>query len=555
MGKKKNDKKIKKEALKSDLTTPTKKLLTVLIMGSAIFFVCLIRLRFLEVPLERDEGEYAYMGQLLLQGILPYSEAYNMKFPGIYFIYAVILILFGKTHTGIHLALLFVNIATAIVLFLLGKQLFNNITGIITAVSFLIMTLSPSVQGLWANSEHFVMLLAIGGILLMVIATEKNNTKQLFLSGFLLGAAFLVKQNGILFLLFGIIYVCWNYFKKAPLRLRVFSIKVGLFILGVVTSFCILIIPFLVAGNFDKFWFWTFKYASEYVSLIPISSGIDNFKRSFMAIIKPNLSIVILSLFGLIGVIYNKAIRARWIFSYGLLIASFLSLCTGFYFRPHYYILFLPALSLHAGIGAYFIVKKLSFNKLQTVVALCIIVLSLVYPILTQKEFLFELSPVEACRLTYGLNPFPESLEVAKYINKYTEKNDRVAVLGSEPQIYFYSQRRAATGYLYTYPLMESHKFALQMQKEMINEIESNNPKYIVFVNIHSSWHISSHSVELLFMNWIPGFLRQGYRICGIVDIISPNTTIYKWGNEAISYHPRSMYFLVIYSKKNNLEN
>jgi hypothetical protein len=35
-----------------------------------------------DMPLERDEGEYAYAGPLILQGIPPYQIAYNMKLPG-----------------------------------------------------------------------------------------------------------------------------------------------------------------------------------------------------------------------------------------------------------------------------------------------------------------------------------------------------------------------------------------------------------------------------------------------------------------------------------------
>jgi len=34
-------------------------------------------------------GEYAYAGQLILQGVPPYKEAYNMKLPGTYAAYAV----------------------------------------------------------------------------------------------------------------------------------------------------------------------------------------------------------------------------------------------------------------------------------------------------------------------------------------------------------------------------------------------------------------------------------------------------------------------------------
>jgi len=39
-------------------------------------------------PLDRDEGEYAYFGQLLLEGVPPYAGAYNLKVPGIYGAYA-----------------------------------------------------------------------------------------------------------------------------------------------------------------------------------------------------------------------------------------------------------------------------------------------------------------------------------------------------------------------------------------------------------------------------------------------------------------------------------
>src|SRR5438093_2800296 len=53
-------------------------ILAVIVFGVVIT----IRTRLLGIPLERDEGEYAYAGQLILQGVPPYTLAYNMKFPG-----------------------------------------------------------------------------------------------------------------------------------------------------------------------------------------------------------------------------------------------------------------------------------------------------------------------------------------------------------------------------------------------------------------------------------------------------------------------------------------
>ena len=51
-------------------------------MFVVLALVAVGRLQLLNFPLERDEGEYAYAGQLILQGIPPYELAYNMKFPG-----------------------------------------------------------------------------------------------------------------------------------------------------------------------------------------------------------------------------------------------------------------------------------------------------------------------------------------------------------------------------------------------------------------------------------------------------------------------------------------
>src|SRR5208282_5762725 len=91
----------------------------------AIIFFGLIRYRLRDMPLERDEGEYAYSGQLLLQGIPPYKLAYNMKLPGIYLAYASMLAAFGETPGGIHLGLLLVNAAAVLLVYFLASALFG----------------------------------------------------------------------------------------------------------------------------------------------------------------------------------------------------------------------------------------------------------------------------------------------------------------------------------------------------------------------------------------------------------------------------------------------
>jgi hypothetical protein len=148
-----------------------------------ILFTVFIRLRLLEIPLERDEGEFAYMGQLMLQGIPPYLISYNVKLPGIYSAYALIMLLFGQSAAGIHLGLVIINIATIILVFLIATRLFNHFIGFVAAASFAILSLSPTVYGTFAHATHFVLLLALSGILIMLKSIESGEKKYVFWSG------------------------------------------------------------------------------------------------------------------------------------------------------------------------------------------------------------------------------------------------------------------------------------------------------------------------------------------------------------------------------------
>ena len=75
-------------------------------------------------------------------------------------------------------------------------------------------------------------------------------------------------------------------------------------------------------------------------------------------------------------------------------------------------------------------------------------------------------------------------------------------MIGSEPEIYFYSGRRSATGHIYTYALMELHPYALTMQEEMIRQIEEAKPEYVVYVQNKFSWLTRPESERKIFDWW-----------------------------------------------------
>src|SRR5713101_9270084 len=139
-----------------------------------ILLIAGIRFRLRGFPLERDEGEYAYAGQLILQGVPPYQLAYNMKLPGTYAAYAVIMAVFGQTTAGIHLGVILVNSACILLVFLIARRLIDPLAAVVAGATFGLFTIRPLLLGLAGHATHFVALAALISLYLLLKACGTN---------------------------------------------------------------------------------------------------------------------------------------------------------------------------------------------------------------------------------------------------------------------------------------------------------------------------------------------------------------------------------------------
>ena len=486
-----------------------------------------LRVHLLDVPLERDEGEYAYAGQLILQGVLPYSQVYNMKMPGIYGVYALMMAIFGQTTTGIHLGLLVVNLSTIIIIFFLGQQLLDRTTGIMAAISYAVLSVGQGVQGVFANAEHFVILAAVAGIFILLKATDSRRPPLLFFSGLALGIAFLLKQHGAAFIGFAVGYLIYQGRRSRPTSLRPLLANIIVFLAGAALPFIVTCLIFLSTGVFGKFWFWTFTYAREYISLVSASEGWWIFSFHFVPIVSSAPLLWALAGWGILALLIDQKAKDRLFFIETLVIFSFLSIIPGFYFRSHYFVLILPAISLLIGVGISAmgrLLARINHGAAKTILA-AIIILFPLYSVYQQRLFLFGVSPAKASCLTYRTDVFCKAFTIGQYLKQHTSRENTVAVVGSEPEIYFYAQRRAATGYIYTYPLMEPQPYAKKMQEEMIREIEASQPAYMVFVDVRTSWLVRPESVRLIF-DWFRRYSTEFYDCVEAVEIFPLDNTV-----------------------------
>jgi hypothetical protein len=358
-----------------------------------------------------------------------------------------------------------------------------------------------------------------------------------------------MKQHAVMLVVFACLYLAWDARKREITSKRFRLAAYALFLLGACAPYILIASWMAALGIFNTFWFWTVTYAGKYASALTFLDGWQEFVGAIVIVVlSSQLPLWLLAGIGGITICTSYGRGTNRAFLFGLTLFSFLAVCPGFYFRQHYFIMFLPAVALLAGFAVASWERVISVSALRFI-PLLLFMAAVGCGFNFEKEYLFIDTPLEVSRSIHGLNPFPESLEIARYLQGHTSSTDTIAVIGSEPEIYFYAERPAATSYIYMYGLMEKQPFAKSMQADMTRQIENAQPKYIVMVNTTSSWLESKDSPDLIF-RWAARYLHANYEPVGIVDILSPVKTVYLWERQVAGYAPKSDSSVIVYKRK-----
>ena len=519
-------------------------------LAIVMLFITFLRIRLSDFPLERDEGEYALMGQMILKGIPPYEMAYNMKLPGVYYMYALLMSIFGQTGEGVHYGLLLVNLASTFMLFQVGKKLANGYLGIMTAATYGLLSLSPGHLGFAAHATHFIVLFGSAGFLTFLYFLEKQKLWLLALSGFCFGLSFIMKQQAVFLLIFGMLALVLTELQHKPiLWLRSF-LRCALFGVMLVLPYLLVVLVAVMNGSFDQFWHWTYEYAGEYAGINTLSTGVKSAAGIFSNVTEGMQLFWWLCAAGFITLFFTEAVKPyRWIILM-FAIFSFACVVPGYYFRRHYYIVFLPVVGLLTGVTLLFLREQLIKLKLNSVAWLPFLLFFFMvsHSLYMHRFYFFKVPTEELCKVIYSPNnPFLESPELGKYLESHTTPEDKIAVLGSEPQICFYSNRLPASGYIYTYPLTENQPYSEEMRKNMMAEIEESKPKYLIFVNSNFSWGSSSEAVKDI-TDW---YIKEqaNYKMVCLIDLDQKKMGTFVWGDEAKGYKPKNPSWIWVHER------
>ncbi|HEV2319794.1 MAG TPA: hypothetical protein VGV18_08600, partial [Verrucomicrobiae bacterium] len=226
-----------------------------------------------------------------------------------------------------------------------------------------------------------------------------------------------------------------------------------------------------------------------------------------------------------------------------MFLAGMAATCPGFYFRSHYFLMVMPGLAL---LNAGFILTVANILKSTGVpgrsgarwwMPLCLTVIVVGDLALNNAKIWFDTGPAQLSKELYGANPFAEAASIANYLKDKTSPADTIAVLGSEPEIFFLTHRHSATGYIYVYSLTEPQPLAPRMGREFISQMESARPKYVVSVNLISSWYSlvtpESFRRAQAIQNWWAGY-STNYNLVGAIKIFPNKPSQFVWNESAL---------------------
>ncbi|MCX6351164.1 MAG: glycosyltransferase family 39 protein, partial [Bacteroidetes bacterium] len=452
-------------------------ILPYIILGIGFLIVAFIRYRLLSVPLERDEAGFAYMAQQLLKGYLPYTTALDSKPPGLYVLVAGFLSIFGHTASGFHAGLMLMSLGSMAFLFFIGKRLGGVWMGVASSLFFGFVGLSISTLGFAAHATHFVAFFLIAGLYFLLKAKDSKQLLHFIISGLLFGLCFLMKQPGGVFPVMGFLSLLILAISQKE-NIKTATINLVSFILASAFPFLLFVAWFAAKGHYVEFYKMVFGVTATYAGKLSFSEGMDGFSHSFPAAMGSFTLVWLLALAGLVMAILSKDILLKTLLI-ALAVFSFIATTPGYYFREHYFVVMLPAVALCAAYLIQFLfdfVKNKSGETLGLVVVFMLMLVAIGYGVNDQKKYLFSTRTDQIARQTYAGNPFAEAVEIGKYIKDNSAPTDKIAVMGSEPEIYFYAQREAATKYIFTYGMLDSTTENIRMVAEMEAEIEKAKP-------------------------------------------------------------------------------
>ncbi len=432
------------------------------------------RLPFLSVPLDRDEGGYAYMGWLWTTGkAIPYLQSFDHKFPPVFLVYGLASLLGGNNFISIRVISFVYFFLTFTVFYFFCLKLAGRLASFLATFLMIIYLSSIRLEGGAFNTEIlFILPLLIATFLIWKLKSKINFTLVCLL-GLVSSLAFLFKPVAILPI--AGIFLWLLFQRKINIVLLTLFFTAG-FLLPIILIFIYFnnyhAVPSLIENLVD----YNQQYNKAGLQILTASASdgggflnIINWLKTTPKVIGPFLILSLVSLYW-----YKKSKSYLWWVGLIYIVSSWIGAKLGGTREfPHYYLPMVLGLSF---------CSLLFFDKLvnqkKRMIAILITLLLAGWVVLPEFQTL-RAGPLAILKGEFGSAGywFNDAPLVSNWIINNTNKQDSLLVWANEPEIYFYSQRKSLTEHINFYSFFYRPPI---VKENWLKSVKNSPPDWII---------------------------------------------------------------------------
>ncbi len=480
----------------------------------------LVAAPFFDVPMQRDQGVYAACGSVLLHGGAPYRDCWDTKAPLTHYTYALAQLIFGIDLKGPVILSTVLTALTGIALWRVSRRWFGN--GIAWAIGLTYALIVISIPfDMNAQSEGFANLFIALSLWALLIGMERNSRWALIGAGVALAFAVGYKYTILLpaGAAVGALLIVSTPIAKS--RLTSWWQTGWPIAIGFVGSIALFTLYLLARGAlsfaFEHLVFMLTEFPKVQVNpillLFPGESDPPLFylQRTWYEFAR----LPILHLLGIAGSVVAIVKRRAWAWPIAIwLIASIASVYPQKVMTLYHWTLSLAPLAL--GVGA--LVWELRRYRVVVVAAALLMVGNIGLRFYADQWLLVEkyLTGQQTKTEFYASQAIGDEIEVAEYLRDRTSPDELIWVWGNHSIMYYWSDRRSPTRFIFNSPLMAAigpNDYQPRWKGEVLDALKAAPPTYIVITYYDRTWFDYDNPVDQFAVQ--PGyqeFLDTYYR-------------------------------------------
>ena len=449
----------------SRLLIPTGLLLAVLLLGMVS------SLAYPRTAWDSPTG--TYVGQIILEGGTLYRDVWDSRGPGYFLVFALQLLLIGKSAAAMRLFDLLWQCATAFVLARAGRRAYGTPSaGAIAGFAYLVAYYSQNYWS-WTEPEGYLGLPLSLAVLLVFRARESERLYLWAAAAFLVGFGSLLK---IPMAGFGLLLV------YAALAEEVFSFRktfprLAAILCGAALPVLACCFYFYSQGVLQDFLANQLVWAPQYAKKMR-----EHFEFACLlkALARPVMGAPYgMGALGLASWILQRTRRERmplptrllWVWlALGVLLVLLQSR-----FAPMHFLVVIPPLALLvAGAIDQVIFPASTKSALPRTVVWILLAFTLVVPVVKLAKH-----TQYAWNVYFREHQRDEILELGRHLRPHTSPDETVFVWGDVPGIYIYAERKSSSRFIAAY-FVATHWEGLDFQRIFMKEFTSRPPRFFV---------------------------------------------------------------------------